>query len=236
MIQHQPSARQSDQSLNIHLSDLNPCSPEFDWTNVPEYELAHRLWTDRYGGYEGKACLRAAASPELLALLFIVDEPEDCWPPRVYAQNDGEPVYEDSAVEFFFQPQRAVSEYMNIEMNSAGVMLTAIGPNRDARTSLESELKDTLTLQSFSADRGDFPRGINSAVRRWAILLGIPADLLDYFGYASGSQFSPDLTLKANAYKCGDKTPKPHYRSLFRVTSADPDYHRPQDFGTIKFL
>lgn len=236
MTRRYSSQMQSDQPLIIQLSDDNPCSPDFDWADVTQYDLGHKLWTDRFGGYEGKASLYAAASPKQLALLFVVDEPDDSWPPRATAQKDGEPVYEDSAVEVFFQPSAAGDDYINIEMNSAGVILTAIGPNRETRTSLESKLRSSLTVHPFSGEQSEFPRGIASSDRRWGIILGIPSDILSCFGLSSGSLFSPEVELKANAYKCGDKTLKPHYHSLFPVMSAAPDYHRPQDFGTVRFL
>ncbi|MBR5570284.1 MAG: hypothetical protein IKW10_05250 [Oscillospiraceae bacterium] len=43
----------------------------------------------------------------------------------------------------------------------------------------------------------------------------------------------PDVGIRANCYKCGDLTPKPHYLSWNPVTSPNPDFHRPQDFGLM---
>ena len=39
--------------------------------------------------------------------------------------------------------------------------------------------------------------------------------------------------LKANVYKCGDKTVHPHYLAWNPVDSSVPDYHRPESFGTM---
>jgi tRNA-dihydrouridine synthase A len=36
-----------------------------------------------------------------------------------------------------------------------------------------------------------------------------------------------------NLYKCGDKTPQPHYLSAFPIQSEKPDYHRPECFRPL---
>ena len=43
-------------------------------------------------------------------------------------------------------------------------------------------------------------------------------------------------TMRANFYKCGDKTLKPHFLSWSPIQSEKPDFHRPEDFGIINFL
>ncbi|MDU5344496.1 MAG: carbohydrate-binding family 9-like protein, partial [Prevotella bivia] len=43
------------------------------------------------------------------------------------------------------------------------------------------------------------------------------------------------LTMKANFYKCGDKTDQPHFLSWQKVDLPKPDFHRPEFFGTIIF-
>ena len=52
-------------------------------------------------------------------------------------------------------------------------------------------------------------------------------------------QYYPDFdfkgTLKANVYKCGDKTEHPHYLAWNRVEAPAPDFHRPECFGEMIF-
>ena len=38
-----------------------------------------------------------------------------------------------------------------------------------------------------------------------------------------------------NFFKCGDLTEQAHYLSWNPVTSEQPDFHRPQDFGLLRF-
>ena len=46
-------------------------------------------------------------------------------------------------------------------------------------------------------------------------------------------QLKPGAVIKANCYKCGDKTTHPHYLAWNPSTSPVPDFHRPQDFGQM---
>ena len=43
------------------------------------------------------------------------------------------------------------------------------------------------------------------------------------------------LETRANFYKCGDQTSKRHYLSWNPVSTAKPDYHRPEHFGSLIF-
>ena len=38
-----------------------------------------------------------------------------------------------------------------------------------------------------------------------------------------------------NFYKCGDRTETPHYLAWAKLSCDHPDYHRRQDFGTLRF-
>lgn len=39
--------------------------------------------------------------------------------------------------------------------------------------------------------------------------------------------------LRGNIYKCGDKTAHPHFLSWAPVGTSQPDFHRPEYFGTF---
>jgi hypothetical protein len=42
--------------------------------------------------------------------------------------------------------------------------------------------------------------------------------------------------MRANFYKCGDKTKRAHFLSWNPIDIAKPDFHRPDFFGEITFL
>ena len=52
-------------------------------------------------------------------------------------------------------------------------------------------------------------------------------------------RFFPDFQLvsggmlRANFYKCGDLTVKPHYYTWNPMSPGKPDFHKPQDFGKL---
>jgi hypothetical protein len=65
----------------------------------------------------------------------------------------------------------------------------------------------------------------------WEVYYQIPVAFLQVF-YPDDS-FSGSL--RANVYKCGDKTDHKHYLSWNPVNSEKPDFHRPEDFGRMIF-
>jgi hypothetical protein len=41
--------------------------------------------------------------------------------------------------------------------------------------------------------------------------------------------------IKANFYKCGDELQTPHFLSWNPIEIDQPDFHRPDFFGTLEF-
>ena len=65
----------------------------------------------------------------------------------------------------------------------------------------------------------------------WGIEFVVPAaGIARYF-----SGFARRGEAAGNFYKCGDRTQTPHYLAWAKLTSDHPDYHRRQDFGTLRF-
>ena len=61
----------------------------------------------------------------------------------------------------------------------------------------------------------------------------IPLSLLQLF--YPGYTWQKGKVMRANFYKCGDLTVHPHFLSWNPVTSEQPDFHRPCDFGELYF-
>ena len=121
----------------------------------------------------------------------------------------------DSCVEFFLQPDTNDQNYINFELNPKGVMHIGLGKDRYGRIPIEDE-RSIFRVESDARD-GD-----------WSICYYIPDEfLLRYF-----KQISP--VCRANFYKCGDKTKKPHYAVWNNVETAKPDYHVSDFFGIIR--
>ena len=129
------------------------------------------------------------------------------------------PVYRDSCLEFFFMPE-GEDRYLNFEINPNGCLYIGFGRGRDNRMAL---YPDGLAEQ-FALHAARKPDG-------WEVTYRIPLSFLRLFW--PGFSFSD--ALRANVYKCGDWTEQPHFLVWNPVVSEKPDFHRPQDFGIMRF-
>jgi len=140
---------------------------------------------------------------------------------RAVCRKDQEPVWQDSCVEFFI---RQGDIYRNFELNCLGVCLSAFGPDRHSRQSLDALSMERIvrysSLKSENLPSGETPSD-------WSITVGIPLDLI---GLKAGSRFM------ANFYKCGDTTKVPHYLSWNNISTSSPDFHQPDFFGSVELV
>lgn len=183
-----------------------------DWKYVPALAIHRVYWTRDFG-------IRAAAQlcfdKENLYVRMTAEETD------IRAENTAplSPVYEDSCLEFFFK--RPDSEhYFNFEINPNGRLCIQYGPSRADRTYLARN--DDAAYFDILAGRTD---------GGWNVSYRIPLAFLRTFD----PLFAFDGVLRANFYKCGDKTTHPHYLAWAPIQSETPDFHRPADFGTVKF-
>ena len=129
------------------------------------------------------------------------------------------PVHEDSCLEFFFMPEGAEC-YLNFEINPNGCLHIGFGKDRYERKRIV--LPDGEAY--FRIRTGRTAEG-------WKAEYRIPGEFLRRFY----PEFRFAGKLKANVYKCGDKTVHPHYLAWKPVGTAEPDYHRPEYFGEMIF-
>ena len=158
-----------------------------------------------------------AYTSERLLIRFEVEEPHVI---GLCTQMHGE-VYEDSCVEFFVrEPQD--EHYFNFEINCIGTILAARRRSRTEKDYLSDEIMQLISVKP------SLPAGIPyEGSGRWSIDLEIPFKAL-------GLEQQPTL-LEANLYKCGDKTPVPHFVSWSPIDTPTPDFHRPEYFGMLEF-
>ena len=147
---------------------------------------------------------------------------------RAVTTEDQGPVWEDSCVEFFCQVP-GDKHYCNFECNCIGSM---VGSRRLGRAEEvvpfspdemgTIERKCTFPREAFEEKDGLFA---------WEVELRIPLRLI----FREKKPAFPQ-TLKANVYKCADKTKKPHFVSWQPIELPKPDFHCPQFFGEITLL
>ncbi len=185
---------------------------EPDWETVPELEADQVLWRPDCGIRAfGRFCHDSQA---LHVRLRAVEQQI-----RAEYTEPLSPVCQDSCLEFFFMPERE-NRYFNFEINPNGCLYIGFGHGRGDSTALVPGSMGRLF--GIRADRT--PDG-------WQVVYRIPLPFLQLFWPG----FSFTGMLLANIYKCGDRTEHPHYLSWNPVLSEKPDFHRPADFGFMRF-
>ena len=194
----------------------------FLWENVPSLTIGEFPWDEN--GYKPRTEVRIFYTEKGLRLRFKSYEQKI----RAECLNMNDPVYNDSCVEFFFNPDpEHGAKYMNFEINPIGTLRLGFGPNRYSRTLIKNvspkifNIKPSLSAETHKDYKGPF----------WIIEYTVPFIFIEqYYGKLS---FQTGKRMKGNFYKCGDKTQFPHYGCWNRIDNPVPDFHRPEFFGDL---
>lgn len=128
-------------------------------------------------------------------------------------------VCNDSCLEFFLRPTEAM-HYLNFEFNPNASLYLGFRTGRANAVRLIPE----KYLEQFA------PKAERTA-DGWELCYHIPFAFIQLF--FPQWEAKAGLKMYANFYKCGDETPNPHYLAWSPINSATPEFHRPQDFGTL---
>lgn len=141
-------------------------------------------------------------------------------PVAIY-QQENDPVYRDSCLECFlqFHPGKG---YLNLEMNANGAVLCQYGKSRFDRKFLTE-----LGLSSPKVT-------VEKQNDRWSVAVFLPFELIEQLDQEPVLEEIREI--RGNFYKCGDETPVLHYLSWHPMTSSNPDFHRPEDFGRMELI
>lgn len=141
--------------------------------------------------------------------------------------NSNDMVCEDSCVEFFVSPD-SDGIYYNFEFNPIGTCLLGKGTGR-----ADSKVVDPAYISKIRrlSTMGNVPFKEKTGEYTWELTLAIPVEAF------AGKEITTlsGKTFRANFYKCGDNLTKPHYLTWNPVGTENPDYHRPEYFGILKF-
>ena len=144
---------------------------------------------------------------------------------RAVAMEDNGRVWEDSCCEFFMSDPED-GTYYNFEMNCIGTLLASKRKNRqDFRYFGKDELGQVVRHSSL--ERKEY--GLTDGPYNWQTAICIPFSLVG---------INPDNLpgkIRANFYKCADKSAHPHFLSWNPVEIPEPDFHRPDYFGELLF-
>ena len=147
---------------------------------------------------------------------------------RAVTTEDQGPVWEDSCVEVFCQVP-GDRHYMNFECNCIGAMVGSrrLGRAEDVKPFSSDEMGQITRNCSFPKEAFEEKDG----VFEWTVELTIPLKMI----FQGQTPVFPQV-LRANFYKCADKTKRPHFVSWQPIDLPKPDFHCPQFFGEIILL
>ena len=171
--------------------------------------------------YKPQASFAMAYGDSSVYLKFFVEEKHV----RAVYSEPNQPVYKDSCVEFFVSFADE-PEYYNFEFNCAGTCLLSFGEQRNNRKMTTADLIKSIAFQSSIK-----PTTKKDANIGWELTLVIPFDAFQYHQITS----MKGIKCRANFYKCGDDLPEPHFLAWNMINTEEPDFHRPEFFGTLEF-
>lgn len=143
---------------------------------------------------------------------------------RAVNTQDFGSVWEDSCVEFFMQ-REGETVYRNFECNILGTLLAAKHETREIAERL-TEHVSSITRFSTISHRYENSRQVSD----WTLYLEIPKQAMDF----AENETLSGTKIRANFYKCGDKTPEAHFISWNPIHLPKPDFHVPQFFGLLE--
>lgn len=172
--------------------------------------------------YRPEAAFRIVATDRGFVVNYRVKEQSVA----AVAQGDCGPVWEDSCVEFFSSPADD-GVYYNVECNCVGTILVAAGKDRHERTFAPKEVLESVERWA-SLGRENFEE--RTGETEWQVVLLIPYSV--YFQHEIKQV--EGMKIRANFYKCGDHLQTPHFLSWNPIEVEQPDFHRPEHFGTLE--
>ena len=131
-----------------------------------------------------------------------------------------DPICQDSCLEFFFCPILGDKRYINIECNPNGCLFLGTAHNIDSQIRFIPSTPSILPEIQRTADG-------------WELTYTVPYTFIRQIF----PEFSPAAgkAIRANCYKCGDKTVKPHWLTWNPVPYQRAAFHNPDAFGTMYF-
>ena len=145
---------------------------------------------------------------------------------RVQNTEDNGRQWEDSCVEVFLLDPKE-NTYYNFEINALGKVLACRGEDRHNRVARPAEEMEEIQRFGFSVIPG--LTGDLQGLQSWRVGVMIPFKLIGV------DPENLPHSIRANFYKCGDKTAHPHYLSWSPIDTPKPDFHRPEFFGELLF-
>ena len=211
-------------SINIPFIDgvHNLAYPEMDQVmemNASKDYISEVNWSSF--PYKPSVSFRIARSATHLVIMYDVRGLDL----RAVTLEDNGPVWEDSCCEFFVSDP-SDGTYYNFELNCIGTLLASKRRSRNDADMFPEELLSRIIRHSTLKKEQIEEKG---GIKSWGTAICIPFDVIGLNGD------SLPESIKANFYKCADLAAHLHYLSWNRIDLPQPDFHRPDFFGELKF-
>ncbi len=206
------------QNISLNETVLDKIKIILEFGTVAEIDQLN--WEDEFPE-KMPVTVRVAHNNDKLYLYYTVIGEEL----RAINTLDFESVWEDSCVEFFMQ-REGDKTYRNFECNVLGAMISSVHETREKG---EPQTDQMSSIYRHSTINHRYENG--RQVSDWSVFIEIPKKAM---GFKDTELLSRQI-IRANFYKCGDKTSKPHYLSWNPIELEEPNFHTPQFFGQLEF-
>lgn len=186
-----------------------------DWSTIPALEITEPLRSPTASPV--RATAQICYDDEALYVHFAAYEP------NMRAELNGklDEVCEDSCMEFFFSPLPGDLRYFNIECNFNCAMYLGMGSNAH-------------NLIRFVPEEPPISPKATKTSDGWMLDYAIPYTFIRQFFPEFAP--APGCTIRANCYKCGDKTVPPHHFAWNPIPILPyASFHNPEAFGVMHF-
>ncbi len=196
------------------------------WKNVPPIEITNYMGT--IPAFKPEAQAKMMYDDKNLYVIFHV---KDRYVRCITNEING-PVWEDSAVEFFFAPETEKPLlYFNLETNCGGTPLMHFNmvPRKESKQLSKEDIKMIEIAHTL-------PQIIDPEMKdpvTWTLEYRIPIAMLEK--YSAITSPAKGVEWRANFYKIAENSSNPHYITWSVVDIEKPDFHRPEFFGKLIF-
>ena len=213
-------------------------TPSADWEH-PLWDAADTLdincWPWKDSGHHPRTQARVLYDDDFLAAIFRV---EDRYV-RAVAENFGDPVSQDSCVEFFLSPFPVGQSdaYFNFELNCGGTLLLRRCSSTTERgwqrpNPLLAEADAALVRIAHSLPKQVEPEITEPTT--WTVEFHVPFELFGRY-FVDLPRPSTGTAWKGNLYKCAGESSHPHWGTWAPVPLDKPSFHVPAFFQALHF-
>ena len=213
-------------------------TPTADWEH-PLWDAAETLAVDTWNwedsGHHPRTQARVLYDDDFLAVIFRV---EDRYV-RAVAESFGDPVSQDSCVEFFLSPfgPGPSDAYFNFELNCGGTLLL----RRCSSTTERGWQRPSPLLAQTDAAlvriAHSLPKRIEPEITEpttWTVEFHVPFELFGRY-FVDLPRPATGTSWKGNFYKCAGDTSHPHWGTWAPIHLDKPSFHTPAFFQSLHF-